>query len=255
MVSIVRQSFLKQTAKKLKKDNNLNWHQALDEAARQFGFTNYKNYQNILDAIKKDTSHINEKFLRSLSAEKSISKKLALAIQFIENNSINFKEFFDILLIFQRADGLRYFLVNNESEYLDYWEGLNPIQELCVKFDFMKSEVQKVLLDDFLTEEGSFEIDTRAPYFVAKAITVSEPIYELEKNILFVDGTYHLTTEIGLSFENEEDKNNERFNDRSFEGTFEISITSDKQIKIEHSDMSIWADEDNHDGFAMASFR
>lgn len=75
----------------------------------------------------------------------------------------------------------------------------------------------------------------------------------------FILGTFILLALTSLGFFIKQSvislKEYERFNDRSFEGTFEISITSDKQIKIEHSDMSIWADEDNHDGFAMASFR
>jgi hypothetical protein len=42
----VRRSLLEQTAKKIEKLKGIKWSKALDAAATEFGFTNYRHYQN-----------------------------------------------------------------------------------------------------------------------------------------------------------------------------------------------------------------
>lgn len=51
--SIALLSFLKQRARQLKKEKSLRSCQALDEAARELGYSNYKNYLNVLGSVNE----------------------------------------------------------------------------------------------------------------------------------------------------------------------------------------------------------
>jgi type II secretory pathway pseudopilin PulG len=54
--SLVSPSFLKQKARQLKKEKSLSQSQALNEAAQHFGFSNYKNYLNVLEGNQKQSN-------------------------------------------------------------------------------------------------------------------------------------------------------------------------------------------------------
>lgn len=229
MKSIVSPSFLKQKARQLKKEKSLSQNQALNEAAKELGYSNYKHYLNMLETGRNHK----ELHLKNISSEKDMSKKMELAILFIQSFKITFHEKLDILKLFQHSD---------------------VIQVLCEKLDFMKNDIQSCLLNDFLTDEGKDEIHFRHPYFKADEISLSSLTYEIDEDLLYVDGSYNLKTKIDFGYvelANEEDHENECFNDRELFGTFGIKIDRNKKITIEHSDIG----EEIEGSFSLASFR
>lgn len=231
MGSIVTPSFLKQKARQLKKEKSITQSQALDEAARFFGYSNYKHYLNILDAGSK----LKENLLKEIYSEKDILKKKELAIHFIKNFKTLFHEHLDILKMFQ------------DSDYSD------TVQTICEKLNLIKDEIQSYMIEDFLTEEGKYEIHSLQPYFIAKEISLSDLAYEIDGDMLSVDGSYELKTKFDFEniIVNEEELKDERFNDRELFGTFEIRIDRNKKFTIVHSDIG----EEMKGSFYSASFR
>lgn len=98
----------------------------------------------------------------------------------------------------------------------------------------MKDEIQSYLFNNFLTDEGQFEINFRAPYFIAKDISISNLTYEINENTLCVDGNYILKAKFdfeNIQLLNEEDRKDERYNDLLFSGSFGITIDKDEVYK------------------------
>lgn len=220
MITPVSPTFLKQEAKKLKKSQGLQMSKALDEISKNYGFSNYRHYLNVYESNLKQTHSTKENLLKSISLEKDMSKKMDLAITFIKESKIPFRDSFEILKQFQYSE--------------------KAFQTLCEKLSLMKNEIQSFLLDDFLTDEGQYEISFRAPNFVAKTISVMALTYEIHGDKLCVDGSYVLETE----FEFDLDKSDpiskvERFMNRKFDGHFGIEISRSKKITLVHSDMSM----------------
>lgn len=240
--SIVSPSFLKQKARNLKKEKSLSHSQALDEVAREYGYSNYKNYLNILDANSKKSMHP-EILLKNLSSENDLSKKVALTISFIKDFKIPFHEQLDILKFFQHSHEL--------GQHPDF-EWLDDVHFVSEKLNLMNDEIQQYLLDDFLTDEGIAEIHFMQPHFKAKEVSLSELTYELDRDMLVVDGQYNLKTE--FEFEMDEDdpiSKDKRFNDREVFGSFGVNIDRNKKITITHSSIT----EENGGIFFRGSFR
>ncbi len=216
MESIISPSFLKQKARQLKKGKSINQHQALDEAAKLYGFSNYKHYMNVLEAgCKRKDAHF-----KSLSFEKDIAKKIELAINFFNNFKVPFREQLEVLMLFQASP--------------------SAVQTLCEKLELMKDELEQFLFNDFLTDEGKYEITYRAPHFIAKKLATSDLTYEIRDGALCVDGQYILTTEFEYELEADDPiSKDERFNDRDFDGCFGVAIDMNRKISFVHSDMSI----------------
>lgn len=227
MDPIISPSFLKQKARQLKKEQSLRQSQALDEAAKFLGYTNYKNYRNVLLAgNKRKESH-----LKSISSENDLLKKVELALSFIQNYKIPFNEQLDILKLFKQTE---------------------PVQSVCEKLNLMNNDIQSCLLKDFRTDEANKEIHWSRAYFIAKEIFISDLDYEVVGDMLCVDGDYVLKTE--SEFELDEGNpisKDQRFNDRELFGTFRVRIDRDKNITIEHSDIG----EEVGGSFYSASFR
>ncbi len=68
--SLVSPSFIKQKAKQLKREKSLSQSQALNEAVQLFGFSNYKNYLNILEDNCKQSKVLINNLIKNISSEK-----------------------------------------------------------------------------------------------------------------------------------------------------------------------------------------
>jgi hypothetical protein len=161
-----------------------------------------------------------EVLLENISSENDISIKMELAISFIQNYKMPFRNLLEILKEFTHSE--------------------ESIQTLCEKLNLMRDEIQSFLFNDFLTEEGKEEINFRAPYFIAKNISVSGLTYELDGDMLCVDGDYVLKTEFEFELDKKDSTSkDERFEDREFNGTFGVEIDMNKKITFVHSDMCV----------------
>lgn len=184
--SIVSPTFIKQIARQLKKEKSLSQSQALNEAVRKYGFSNYRNYQKTL---KDNLKH----------------------------------SLLDIIKQFHHSE--------------------ENIQAVCEKSN-LKDEIQSFLLNDFLSSKGRSEIEMFYEFYIAKNISVSNLLYEISGDMIRIDGEYKLITE--FEFEVPDCyKGYPHFEDRSFSGTFEVTIDKNKKINIVYSDIG----DDNDLGF------
>ncbi len=227
MKSIISPSFLKQKARQLKKEKSINQHQALDEAAKLYGFSNYKHYLNVLEMVsKRKVAHF-----KNISFEKDLFKKIELTVNYIHNFKMPFHEQLEVIQLFHDPAA---------------------VQSLCEKLGLMKGEIEQFLFNDFLTDEGKYEITFRAPHFIAKKLATSDLTYEIQDGVLCVDGQYILTTEFEYELDASDPiSKDERFNDRELFGHFEVRVDKNKKITIEHSDIG----EEIDGSFSLASFR
>lgn len=213
--SLVSPSFVKQIAKKLKKEKSLSQSQALDEASRHYGFSNYKNYINTLEINRKRLASIKKVILRNISLENNMAKKVKLAVSFIQEFQVPFHDLLDILKLFQRSE--------------------KDLQFVCGKSN-VQDEIQIYLLNDFLTIEGQLEIESYYEYYRAKNLSLKDITYEIDGDMLCVDGMYDLTIEFDYEIPDDY-KGFPHFEDRSLLGSFEITIDRNKKITLDHSDI------------------
>lgn len=209
---LVLSSFLKQRARQLEKEKALSWHQALDKAARESGYSNYKNYHNLLGAKRKQSKSSMDVLLQKISSENDRSKKMDLAIPFIQNPKAPFQDLFNVLKLFQYSE--------------------ESLQFACEKSN-MKNEIQQYLFNDYLTGDGAAEIYGLYEYYVAKNLTVKELKYKIDADMICVDGEYDLTIKFGFELEDESYREKyPHFQDHLWWGHFEIIINSDKTITV-----------------------
>lgn len=229
MESVVLLSFLKQRAKQLKKEKSLSQSQALNEAAKELGYSNYKNYLNLLEANRKQSKSSKEVILKNISSEDDMRKKMELAISFIQKYEIPIQDLLDILKLFQDSGDMQF---------------------VCEQSN-LKDKIQLFFFNDFLTDKGKSEIQMHDPYYVAKDISLNNLIYKINGDMIEVEGNYDL--KIGFEFEVEDEyKEYPHVKDRSLSGPFEITIDRAEKITIEYTD--IYKEFD--DGiFQAASFR
>ncbi|MFO2857372.1 hypothetical protein SCN05_02420 [Legionella pneumophila serogroup 1] len=239
--TLVLQSFLQQKARQLKKEKSIRQNQAYDEAARSFGYSNYKEYLHDL----KDKMRIKEILLLNIHSEKDMFKKIELAIAFLKNINIPFYEQLTILKLFQDAkkDHKKAYAKLNLNkdihDLIDYpW-----LQLICEQLSFMKDEIKTHLFEDFRTGEGKEDIEDIAPNFIAKDISISDLMYRIEDDkLLIFEADYKVN--LIFDFENiklvsEDDYKDERFNDRQISGSFGVEIDRNKQITYLHSDIGL----------------
>jgi len=207
--SLVSPSYLKQKARQLKRDNSLSQSQALDEAARQFGFSNYKSYLNLLKANNKLPL---EDYLKRMYAENDMLQKMDIAISLVQNYEISFQVLLEILKQFQ-----------------DSQEAMRSLTEKSK----LKNDIQSFLLDDLRADEGK-EIEMYAPYFSITQLSLSNLIYEIDEDTICVDGDYAIKLEFDGEIP-EQYKDYPHFEVRSMFGNFEIEIDKNKNISIENS--------------------
>lgn len=206
MKPIVLCSFVKQRARHLQREKSLGWHQALDEAAREFDHTNYKNYKNSLDDHHQQFMSNKKLFLKNISSETDISKKIDLAAAFIKDNLIPFTDLVWILKPFQNSDVL---------------------QSVCEQAN-LKDDVRASMLLDFLSEAGRSHIMALHQNYKAKELSLGSMTYEMDEKRICINGLYELTVECGS------EAYNPKAIDRSLFGTFEM-IIHDKDIGMEYT--------------------
>lgn len=216
MDSIVSPSFLKQKARQLRKRAPLSQSQALNEAAKLFGFSNYQHYLNVLESRDKRK----EADFKIISSEKDMFKKSDLAISFIKNFNPPFYKQLEIFKLFQQASGT------------------DALQVLCEKLKEIRNSIESCVFNSFLTDEGKYEINFRSPNFIAKNISTGELTYEVNGEVLYVDGNYVLNTEFELD-ENDPISKDVRFKDHELNGWFGVEIDRNMKVNLVHSDMSI----------------
>ncbi len=258
--SLVSPSFLKQKARQLKREKSLSQSQALDEAAQQFGFSNYKNYLNVLEANLKQSKPAKEVLLKQIASEKNIYKKMDLAISSIFNSKIPFPEQLDILQLFQDSDDsdddydsekqaiCEKLILSEDLRYKDY--GVQPcLQFVCEKLNLMKDEIQSYFLNSANTDEGKDDLHDLDPeildtdHFIAREASVYDLIYEIDEGTLRVEGDYYINFKFdsdNIPVDEEYPAEYHRsgyFNDRKMSGSFGATVDKDKKITIVHSDM------------------
>jgi hypothetical protein len=210
--SIVLLSFLKQRARQLKKEKSLRSSQALDEAARELGYSNYRNYLNVLESTRKQEKSSMDLLLEKISSENDMSKKIDLAIPFVQSPETSFHEILDILKIFQHSE--------------------KDMRAVCEKSN-VKNEIKQYLLNDFLTGETEADISGFYENYIAKDISLSELSYQINGDMICVDGQYDLTIKSEFEFEDENYEEKESyFENYLLTGTFEITIDKNKKITV-----------------------
>lgn len=204
----VSPSFLKQEAKKLKKSLKISHHDALDEASRRFGFSNFRHYLNFSEKFHSTK----ELVLQEFPSKNNIAQKIELEIPVVHNSQMSFSEQLETLKLYQHSD---------------------DFQSTCQKWELMKNEIQTSLFNEFLTETGKYEIDFRHPYFIAKEISLSALRYEIKRDTLCVDGDYDLKIKFGSEVPDHY-KGEPHFEERVLSGSFGIKIEKNKEITIPH---------------------
>jgi len=206
MKSIVLQSFLKQKANQLQKEKSLDWHQALDETSKEFGYTNYKNYLNILAANRQQLMFNKELLLKNISSENNMFKKIDLAASFIKNNLIPFTDLVWILEPFKHSKAL---------------------QSVCEKAN-LKEDIKSCILQDFLSDEGKSHLMKFYQNYREKKISLGNLIYKMNTDKICINGLFELILEFNFEAPNSNSV------DRSLFGTFDMTIDH-KDITMAYS--------------------
>ncbi len=215
--TFVLQSVVEKRARELKKDKSLKLHQARDEAVKELGYSNFKHYKNRLEADIKQYKSSLEVFFKDISLENSISKKMKLAISFMQSHDTPFRDLLDILKLFQNSHEL--------GEHPDF-EWLDDVHFVCGKLNLMKDEIESYMLNSFLTGELEHYFH---PHFIAKKLLISDVTYEIRNDKIYADGNYHLTVESPRQ-------------SSKLEGAFGVSIDRNKKISLKHSDIGVDTD-------------
>lgn len=209
MQSLVLLSFLKQKARQLKAEKSLSLNQALNEVAMELGYTNYKNYLNLLEDKRKQSLFSKETHLKKMFTEKDIAKRVDLAISAVQNPKISFQDLFETIKV------------------VPYQEFI----EFACEVSKLKDEIQAYLLKDFQTAAGKGTIEDFYQLFIAKEIALSNFQYKISGNKIYVYGEYELKIAFGHEVPDEY-KEEPHFEDRSLIGTFEITIDRNKKITL-----------------------
>lgn len=217
-------SAIRKRAKQLRKEKFLKWNHALDESAKELGFSNFKNYKNTSEANIKEYKSSLDILFKNMSLENDISKKMEEAISFVQNQNPPFKDILDILKLFHDSHEL--------GEHPDF-EWIDDVHFVCVKLNLMTDEIQSYLLSEFFAEEGENNIhDFYLCNYTAKKISISNMTYEIREDTIYADGHYRLTIE-GESYEPPHN-----LEERELEGSFGVNIDRNKKMILEHSDIS-----------------
>lgn len=234
----VSPSFLKQKARQLKREKSLKQSQAYDEAARECGFSNYKHYRNVLESNHKQNKPPLENILKNILSEDDLSKKMELAISQINKFEMPFHEILGILKLFQHPQGDMQFIYEKLNLDKDFHDLIQPhLQYVGERLSLMKNEIQSYLLKDFLTDEGTSEIQFRHPYFIAKEISLHDLTYAIDRDKLCVNGQFDLVAEFDGEVPDDY-KKEPHFEDRQLFGAFVINIDKEEKIIIAHSEIA-----------------
>lgn len=206
MITVVSPTFLKQEAKKLKKNLCISHHKALDEISKKLGFANFRHFLNFYE--KSKSSEANKEI-----SWKENSSMIQLEVISHQSSKLSFHEQLEILKLYQHTD---------------------DIQSTCKKWNLMKDEIQSALFNEFLTEQGEYEIQFRHPYFIAKEIFLNDLEYEIKGDMLCIDGDYNLSIKFDSDDIPEHYQEEPHFKDRVLSGSFGIKIDKNKVVTIPH---------------------
>lgn len=203
MKPIVLRSFLRQRARQLQREKSLSWHQSLDEAAQEFDHPNYKNYKNALEAYQKEFASNKDLFLKNISSETDISKKIDLAAAFIKDNLIPFTDLVWILEPFK-----------------------NPyeLHLVCEKAN-LKDDVRTFMLDGFNSESGRKHIASLCQNYKIKELFLVNVRYEISQDKVHINCLYQLVVEPNYN------ESNSKKIDHSLFGA--------SKMTIDHQDVSL----------------
>lgn len=210
--SLVSPSFIKQRARQLKRKKSLSQSLALDEAAREAGHTNYKNYLNLLTVNRKQSELSKSSHFENLYSEKDVSKKISLAMALVQKFKTSYQDLLAILDQIQHSD--------------------EAVQSLCEK-STLKDDAQTSLLQYFPESKDDVQALPLMEHFVAKKVSVKDLTYEFDSDKIRINGNY----DIGFEFEYDvpqEMKHQSHFNRDPMFGDFEMTMDKNKKISIEN---------------------
>lgn len=225
-------SHVQRKAKQLKKESpNLKHRHALDDAAKIFGHTNYKNYRNESEAYDKWLTAALERGADAAMEEQSekLAAKFALVSPVFENFKVPIQD-----------------LINSfkNKKHTD-----EEVQSCCEKELSLTEYLELYFLSDSLGNDD-WDLVTDTAYHIPSRATLKNLIYKYGKNtfdeptdaeLLYVEGEYEI--ECKIMFEHTQEDIDARddgfFDDRILTGSFELTIDKDKNIAIENLDGGI----------------
>lgn len=231
--SLITPTFLKQKAKQLKKEKSISLYQAREEAAIQYGFSNYRHFLNEWESNRQPKSQSEiEALLKQLSSEKDMAKKLEIAIPFVQNNKMSFPEMFEIFEQFRSS--------------------AEAVQSVCENSFFLDHVVGTMMLEYFRVSKEDVQALPLKEHFIAKNVVVEDLECELITERLNVKGLYTIEFEFEHLSELEEDmKPMSHFNRDPMFGQFEMTIDRNKQVTIANPTIG----EIDEDGVFMGRFK
>ncbi|MBK8202840.1 MAG: hypothetical protein IPK68_11140 [Bdellovibrionales bacterium] len=225
-------SHVQRKAKQLKNESpDLKHHHALDEAAKSFGHTNFKNYKNDSAAFDKWLSAALERGADVAMEEQSekLTAKFALVNPVFENFKVSIQDLINLFKTKKHTD--------------------EEIQSVCEKDRLVKEYLELYFLSDSLGNDD-WDLVTDTPYHIPSKATVKNLKYKYGKDefdeptdaeVLYVEGEYEI--ECKIMFEHTQEDIDARddgfFDDQTLSGTFELTIDRDKKITIGNLDMGI----------------
>lgn len=231
---LITPTFLKQKAKQLKKEKkSISLHQAREEMAIQYGFSNYRHFLNEWESNQKPKSQSEiEALLRSLSSEKDMTKKLEIAIPFLQNNKMSFPEMFDVFEKFRSS--------------------AEAVQAVCENSFFLDHVVSTMLLEYFRVSKEDVQALPLKEHFIARNVVVEDLECELITERLNVKGLYTIEFEFEYWSDLEEEmKQMPHFNRDPMFGQFEMTIDRNKQVTIANPTIG----EIDEDGVFVGRFK
>lgn len=219
--SLVSPSFLKQKARQIKKEKSLSQNEALDEAAKSLGYSNYKNYLNALESNRKDIESSKDNLLKNIALERNETKKLELGIFYIQKFG---------KIIHHLLEVLKYFKHSKDH-----------VQSIC-ESSSLKNDIQASFLNYFTESKKDVQALPLMQYFVADNVSITGLSYELRDEEIYVDGNY----DISFKFEFEvpdENKHLPHFYREPMFGTFGVVIDKNKGMIFDNP--TIGQDIDN----------
>lgn len=213
---LVSPSFLKQKARQLKKEKSLTQHQALEEASRILGFSNYRNYLNLLESNVPKPKPATEEQIEAVRLEKEdiALRRAHSLIAETEASKIKLQE---LLARLKGAEG-------SEAD----------VQSICEKNQALYKYLELYFFSDFLRDEEC-EIEDFAPYHIAKQVSLKNLVFRFEDDLLFVEGDYDLALE--FAFDYDKDDKSDTFKDQEMFGSFELTIDQNLEIEFENQDI------------------
>lgn len=213
---LVSPSFLKQKARQLKKEKSLTQHQALEEASKLLGFSNYRNYLNLLESSTPKPKPATEEQIEAVRVEKEdIALKRAHSL--IAETEKSKAQLPELLTNLKSVE-------NSETD----------VQSICENSQSLHQYLELNFFSDFLRDEDC-EIEDFAPYHIAKGVSLKNLVFRLEDDLLFVEGDYDLTLE--FAFDYDKDDTSDTFKDQEMFGSFELTINENLEINFENQDI------------------